>query len=244
MLVRQPSSRVLLNDVIQRHIGARPVKILEAGGGSRTVLEMNELDVRSITTVDISPEQLARNTYADVKIEGDLEAFRFEERYDLVIIYQVLEHLAGADRALDNLAEACGDGGLFVVGSPYPHSFSGIVTRLTPHWFHVFFYRFVLGQAHAGEPGYPPFPTYYHPLTEPERLRVFLDRQSFDCLYLVIYQSEVYRRARAGNPVVGILLMLVTALINLVTPKSYDARRGDYHAVFRRRAGAGDQDRA
>ena len=145
MHVLQPDPKTLLNRVLSSCLNGRSVSVLEAGGGSRTHLREQMLNIASVTTVDISAEQLARNTYADFKIEADLEKFEPERSYDVVIMFQVLEHLQNADRALENLARACADDGFVVVGSPYMRSFSGMVTRFTPHWFHVFFYRRILG---------------------------------------------------------------------------------------------------
>ena len=157
-----------------------------------------------------------------------------DQTYDLVIIYNVLEHLEHADRALETLARACAEGGVVVVGSPYMHSFSGLVTRLTPHRFHVFLYRHVLQRKAAGQPGEPPFRTFYHPLTEPEALRRFFAGRGFACELLALYEGDIYRQIRARRPLIGLPLLALTGLINLLTPKAYNCRYGDYHAVFRR----------
>jgi 2-polyprenyl-3-methyl-5-hydroxy-6-metoxy-1,4-benzoquinol methylase len=236
MLVSVPGPKALFNLVIRQEVPPRPLAVLEAGGGSRTNIDLARLDVREITTIDISPEQLQRNSYADKKILGDLQAHDFLERYDLIVIYDVLEHLERADQALARLAAACGDGALLVVGSPNLHSFSGIATRFTPHWFHVFFYRRVLNRAEAGEPGHPPFPTHYHPVIRPDALKRFLEQRGFDCVLLTRYEGRVYARTRQQRPLVGALLGLATGLVNAVTPKRYDTRHGDYHAIFRKRA--------
>ena len=192
------------------------------------------LNIASVTTVDISAEQLARNTYADFKIEADLERFKPERSYDLVIMFQVLEHLQNADRALENLAQACADDGFIVVGSPNMRSFSGMVTRFTPHWFHVFFYRRISGWKTAGQPGYPPFRAFYHPLTLPQNLQKFFETKGFETVDLGLYQGGLYRSARKQRPLFGLLLMAVTALINIVTPKSYNSCGCQEDAVFRK----------
>lgn len=234
MIVKNPNPRSLLNSMIVLSLGKRPISILEAGGGSHSVLILKRFDITDITTLDISPEQLARNDYAHVKIEGDLETYRHEQSYDLVIVYNVLEHLSRADKALAQLTEACSDNGVFVVGSPYEGSFSGMVTRFTPHWVHLAFRRHVMRQPNAGKPGFAPFPTHYHPLTEPERLRAHMEEAGSECVFLALYESPVYRRARQNQPLSGWLLTVATSLINFVTPKSYGTCRGDYHAVFRK----------
>jgi SAM-dependent methyltransferase len=237
MHVLQPDPKTLLNRVLSSCLNGRSVSVLEAGGGSRTHLREQMLNIASVTTVDISAEQLARNTYADFKIEADLEKFEPERSYDVVIMFQVLEHLQNADRALENLARACADDGFVVVGSPYMRSFSGMVTRFTPHWFHVFFYRRILGWKTAGQPGYPPFRAFYHPLTLPQNLQRFFEARGFETVYLGLYQGGLYRSARKQRPLFGLLLMAVTALINIATPKSYNSRQGEYNAVFRKAAG-------
>ena len=60
--------------------------------------------------------------------------------------------------------EALKQGGLILIGAPNPKSLSGVVTKYSPHWFHVWFYRHVRGEKQAGQPGQPPFPTFFHPL--------------------------------------------------------------------------------
>jgi len=47
------------------------------------------------------------------------------------------------------------------------------VTRVTPHWFHVFFYRHVMGMKNAGKPGYAPYPTHYDPVISRAGMREF-----------------------------------------------------------------------
>ena len=37
----------------------------------------------------------------------------------------------------------------------------GLLTRMTPHWLHVLYYRWLLGNKEAGKPGYPPYPTVF-----------------------------------------------------------------------------------
>lgn len=235
MLVNQPDVRSLVNDLVAHHFRDRPVAVLEAGGGSHTQLDLAALDLASITTVDISPEQLERNTYADHKILGDLQAFAPARAWDLVVVYNVLEHIPRADLAVENLVAACADDGLIVVGGPSAHAFSGFVTRMTPHWFHVFVHRFALGSPDAGKPGHAPFPTFFHPASQPGRLAAMLEARGFDCDFLAFYEGEVYRQMRAHRPIVGLPLLALTGLVNAVTPKRYNARHGDFCAIFRKR---------
>ena len=54
---------------------SNPLSVLEAGGGSATFLRGFDREF-AFTTIDISQEQLDRNSYAVEKILGDIQAFR------------------------------------------------------------------------------------------------------------------------------------------------------------------------
>jgi SAM-dependent methyltransferase len=238
MLVNQPNAKRLMNDLVSRYFRSRPVAMLEAGGGSHSKIDLSELDVSGITTLDISPEALAMNTYADEKILGDLQEWQPGRQWNLVVVFNVLEHIPHADRAIDTLAQACAPDGLIVVGGPVARAFSGLVTSFTPHWFHVFFYRFALGKADAGKPGHAPFLTHFHPASQPDKLEAFLQSRGFDCVFRAAYEGNVYRQMREHRPFVGLSLMAITGLINALTPKSYNSRHGDFCAIFRKRLAA------
>lgn len=236
MLVENPRPKDILTGTIVASIGSRPVKVLEAGGGSKTKLDLARIAVETITTIDISIDQLSRNHYADHKIQGDLELYRYSDRYDLVVVNDVLEHLGRVDLALENLVEACADEGLIIIGGPNPSSLKGLLTRLTPHWVHVQFYKRILQYPNAGKPGRPPFETVFHPLADPGRLRGFLEKRRFRCMLLATYEGNTVRRMGATVPVARALLGVVTGAINLVTPKRYDARHSEFIAIFQKRA--------
>jgi SAM-dependent methyltransferase len=147
----------------------RPLAVLEAGGGSATHLPLPR-DAR-VTTIDISAEALARNTTARECLLGDLQTFDFgTRRFDLVICWDVLEHLADPGAALDRLSGALDPGGRIIVVGPLPWSLKGLVTRLTPHALHVQFYRRILGSVSAGRPGHPPFPTHHAAGADPAQI--------------------------------------------------------------------------
>jgi ubiquinone/menaquinone biosynthesis C-methylase UbiE len=111
-----------------------------------------------ITVIDISAEQLARNTYAAEKLLGDLESFEFGDRqFDVVVLWDVLEHLRRPEMAIARLVGCLREGGVIIVVGPLPNTMKSLVTKYTPHVLHVFVYRHFLHAKHAGEPGYAPF---------------------------------------------------------------------------------------
>ena len=137
----------------------RAPRVLEAGGGSFSHIRLDR--AAHIAVVDISPEQLSRNTYADERILGDLESPKaIDGHYDLIVCFDVLEHLRQPHLALKHMISALDDGGLLIIGCPNRSSTKGLITRFTPHAFHVWYYKSIRGIADAGQPGHAPFETF------------------------------------------------------------------------------------
>src|SRR3954467_9067153 len=117
------------------------VKILEAGGGAFTYLDLPKAHV---TTIDISPAQIEKNAYADAKVVGDLHTYQFPaDSFDLIVCFDVLEHLAHPERVIDSLLASLKPDGLLYIASPYNRSVAGMLAKFTPHWFHRFCYRYL-----------------------------------------------------------------------------------------------------
>jgi SAM-dependent methyltransferase len=213
------------------------LRIYEAGGGSTSFLPLSVLDRAHVTVVDIDEDQLRNNTYAQQTILGDIQSYRFQpETFDLVICYNVIEHLADVEAALLGFCESLKQGGgLILIGAPNPASLSGVVTRYSPHWFHVWFYRHVRGDRHAGEPGQPPFPTFFHPLVSLPKLEAFAREHGLQVIYRKEYESPRFPEMRARKPVLAALLDTAAVALNLFLPGKADVRRGDYHVILRKR---------
>ena len=88
-----------------------------------------------------------------------------------MVCYDVLEHLKFPERALSRLIEVLEPGGVIVIKGPIPQSLQGLVTRFTPHWFHVLFYRWMWPSSQAGQPGFAPFLTEHSGAARPEAIR-------------------------------------------------------------------------
>ena len=149
----------------------KPIKVLEAGGGSATFL--SDAKQRFVfTTIDISPEQLANNRYAKEKILGDVQHFDYgERRFEIIVCYDILEHIRQPENALARLVGALAENGLMIIKGPIPQSLQGLVTKLTPHWVHVLFYRWNWPSSKAGQPGHAPFKTAHASAARPEAIR-------------------------------------------------------------------------
>ncbi len=209
--------------------------ICEAGGGSTSFLPLDLLKRARVTVIDSSREQLRNNHYAQGKILADIQTFRLpRESFDLITCYNVLEHVPDVAAALSGICDALKRGGLILIGAPNPKSLSGVVTKYTPHWFHVWFYRYVMGNELAGLPGQPPFATFYHPLVTPSKLVAFAAARGFEVIYHKVYESPRFPEMRARMPLFAAALDALSAALNLVLPKDTDVRHGDYHLILRK----------
>lgn len=145
------------------------VRVLEAGCGSLSRFNFGERAY--VVGIDISQEQLDKNTTLHEKILGDIETHDFPNaEFDVIVCWYVFEHLPHPDRALMRFAAAVRNGGIVVLALPNLHSFKGLVTKYTPFWFHVWVRRHLLGRPLAGTLGHGPYPTFLPSTVAPERL--------------------------------------------------------------------------
>jgi len=229
-------SLLAVHGILSAKLPSGALAIYEAGGGSTSFLPLDVLRRSHVTVVDIDADQIRNNDYAQEAILGDVQTCRFAPgSFDLVICYNVIEHLPDAEAALKRFCESLKQGGLILVGAPNPKSLSGVVTKYSPHWFHVWFYRYVRGQKKAGQPGQAPFPTFFHPLVSLARLEAFAAQHRLQVIYKREYESPRFPEMRAGKPVLAALLDAAATVMNLFLPGRADVRRGDYHVILRKR---------
>jgi SAM-dependent methyltransferase len=214
-------------DVVLRQ--SAPRTILEAGGGSRTMVP---LEGASYTVIDLSPEQIARNTYADHKLVGDIHDFDFgSRRFDAAVFWDVLEHLPGPLKAVENVAGSLREGGLLIIKGPLNRSVKGLVTKWTPFWFHVAFHRFVRGSRHAGKPGFAPFPTALAAGSDPDALQAELVRRGFEIRVFDTYISSHVAMFKRRLPLVYATYEAIAMLIRLASGGRYGQRESDFILV-------------
>ncbi len=229
-------SLLTVHGILAARLRQSNLAIYEAGGGSTSFLPLSLLRRAHVTVVDIDADQIRNNDYAQVKILGDVQSHRFRPgSFDLVICYNVIEHLPDAEAALLGFCESLKQDGLILIGAPNPKSLSGIVTRRTPHWFHVWFYRYVRGDKKAGQPGHAPFPTHFHPLVTLSKLEAFARTHGLQVIYRKEYESPRFPEMRARKPVFAALLDAFAVVVNFLLPGKTDVRHGDYHVILRKR---------
>ncbi len=163
------------------------IKVLEAGCGSNTIENIKINKEKHITGIDISRKQLARNNYLNKKILGDLQKYEFENNnYDLVVCWDVLEHLIKPKLALDNMSKALKPGGLMVLKLPNLMSFKGLLTRFTPHSLHVLYYKLIYKQPNAGKDDIGPFKTFLKYSVAPNSLKKYANKNGLKIVALSI----------------------------------------------------------
>ena len=141
------------------------LEILEAGCGRQWPLKLSGLRYR-LTGIDQDEAALNHRRDVihdlDVCILGDLHDLKLDEdSFDLIYCSYVLEHVRDASRVISNFSKWLKIGGVLVVKIPDPQSVHGFFASHTPHWFHILYYKLILRQKTAGQPGYPPYPTRY-----------------------------------------------------------------------------------
>lgn len=222
-----------VREFIEKRFKGTKVRIYEAGGGSLSILPLSSLDHPAITVVDIDETQLRNNRYAQIKILGDIQTYSFSpSSFDLIVCNTVIEHLDHPDQAIKHFYDALAPGGVLFIGAPNPASLSGLVTKYSPHWFHVWFYKIALGRKNAGQPGQPPFPTVYHNVVHPDALINFCKNLGLTLVHFDELTGWVYHNVREKRPFLGRVLFSTVGLLNAFTLGRRDLRNGDYYAVF------------
>jgi SAM-dependent methyltransferase len=229
-------SLLAVHGILGAELPPANLKIYEAGGGSTSFLPLDVLRRAHVTVVDIDEDQIRNNDYAQEAILGDVQTRRFAPgSFDLVICYNVIEHLSDVEAALSGFCESLKQNGLILIGAPNPKSLSGVVTKYSPHWFHVWFYRYVRGKKNAGQPGQAPFLTFFHPLVTLSNLDAFARTHGLQVIYRKEYESPRFPEMRARMPALAALLDAFAVVMNFLIPARVDVRHGDYHVILRKR---------
>lgn len=235
--ISQDSALRQISEIVENRFFGKSARIYEAGGGSVSCLPLSSIDHPIITVVDIDETQLRNNSYANNKILGDIQTYSFPPNsFDLIACCNVIEHLDRPDQAITIFCRALAPGGLLFIAAPNPESLSGIVTRYTPHWFHVWFSRVVYRNENAGQPGHHPFPTVFHRVVSPKALLDFCEKLDFEVIHFKLYMGVAYSSIRQTRPILGWLLYAATGVMNALMFGRRDLRMGDYHAVFQKPA--------
>ncbi len=155
-----------------RNLG-RPATVLEAGCGR--LKHFDYPDDAVIAGLDISREQLDLNDHVQEHFLGDVQTWETDRTWDAVVSMYVLEHLDDPARTVRNMIDWTSPGGLVIIGLPNLWSLRGLITKLTPFWFHELVYKQVYQR------DMPPFPTALKLDSTPANVR----EQLADCEFVM-----------------------------------------------------------
>jgi 2-polyprenyl-3-methyl-5-hydroxy-6-metoxy-1,4-benzoquinol methylase len=222
-----------LQAIVAEHVAGRDrVVVLEAGCGSLSRLDMGP--VAHVVGIDISQKQLDRNPDLAEKILGDITTYELPtDAFDLIACWDVLEHLDRPERAVARFFTAVRPGGLIVLKLPNLMSLKGQITKWTPHWFHVWVYRYVYRQKDAGREDTAPFRTFLRRSVAPAALRRQAEQAGLVIRYEGFYESNFQRRLRQ-NRAFALALNVLGGLVSLFSAGKISVGRTEYVLVLRK----------
>jgi SAM-dependent methyltransferase len=167
------------------------LRVLDAGCGSQTHIELPPN--AHVVGIDISADALEQNEALDERIVGDLETIELAPKsFDLIVCWDVLEHLRRPERALDSFVRALDDEGVLVLGVPNVLSVKGIVTKYTPHSFHRWIYR------RAASSRSDPYRTFLRLAISPRAVQRWARRSGLRVEYIGFYEATLQVRLRTA----------------------------------------------
>jgi ubiquinone/menaquinone biosynthesis C-methylase UbiE len=202
--------------------------LLEAGSGAHSYIRLPENVY--IVGIDISEEQLSKNTVVNEKILADIQDYRFEDaRFDVIICWTVLEHLQKPMKALDSFVRSIKDDGIIILAVPNVFSIPGLVAKCTPHRFQVWAWRSLLGHK-----GYTPFRTYLRFSISPTAIRRFASRNGLSVEYSRLYEPMDVRGFRQRNAIVNLAWCSIVGIVGLLSFAKVDAGLSEHIVVLKR----------
>lgn len=189
----------------------RPRRLLDAGCGRK--VQIYPGPEAHITGMDVSVDELAHNDRLDEQIVGDLERDLLPAgAYDLVVCFDVLEHVDDPRRALANLARATSPGGTLILKCPNAMSFKGLFTKMTPWRLHRWAYRWLLPFV-----SHDPFPTTMRLMLRPAGLTSWASENGFVVERFFTWEAYVQRRLRSKLHLDGWAWKVARMILRLLT---------------------------
>ena len=225
----------VLASYLRTEAAGQPVlRVLEAGCGREWHLSTDDLTIE-ISGIDLDSHALEfrRDVQKDLDhaIVGDLRTVQLPKvHFDVVYSSFVLEHVDGAERALDNIIGALKPGGLLIVRVPDLDGVQTHVARILPHWCAVLYYRFAWKIKNAGRPGFAPYPTHYDEVISTSGFREYCRRAGLN----IIDQIGVGSYAERGTGILSHFVPFFARTISIATFGRVHDRHVDLTFVARK----------
>jgi SAM-dependent methyltransferase len=205
--------RRLLDKAAELLRGRESIRVLEAGCGAHSHFAFSgKLDIDGI---DISQEELDKNRDVHHKMRGDIQTYPLPPSYyDVVVCWDVIEHLPRPYEALNNMFCSVKPDGLIVLGFPNLMSFKGLATKATPLWIHRLLYRSM-----RSNPGYnfQPFKTYLRWDILPWKVLKLAAENGFATELFDLEEGAVQKSLRTRAWPAGMLFYLIQICIDVLS---------------------------
>jgi SAM-dependent methyltransferase len=207
-------------------MGKSDLRVLEAGCGSSSHVPLPGRP--HVTGIDVSEAQLLRNPLLDESILGDIQSYPLSEgAYDVVVCWDVLEHLRQPTSALRNLVCALRPGAVLILAVPNILSAKGLLTACTPFRFHVWSRRVLFREATAGMHGYGPYPTNFRFAITRRSLRSFARERGLTVVFECMYESRMHMEFKKRHRILSTAWAAISILIAGLSLGIVSARRTD-----------------
>lgn len=221
----QELNATLSEFIRSQYVGASEVSILEAGCGKKWPLDLAGLNYR-LTGVDLDEDGLElrkeQQKDLDVAILADLCTVELDgEQFDVVYSSYVLEHINGAETALENFLKWLKPAGVLILKFPDRDSVFGFITRLVPFRLHVWYKKYLYKLPNAGTPGHGPFPTVYDRVVSRKGMYKFCDSHNLNILHE--YGTNYYLKKLGG------LAMIVKPVLKMIELISLQKLKSDHN---------------
>ena len=154
-------------------------------------------------------------------------------RFDLVLRWDVLEHLNTPQQALRNLFRTIRHGGVIVLALPNLCSIKGLVAKLTPFVVHRWFYRSLIGDRLPLDDT-DQFPTHLRLAAAPGRILRLAQEAGLDKRYLRLYEGPVQWYLRMRSRWADLAFAAVGKFAGVVTLKQFDPNLTDCIIVLQK----------
>lgn len=239
-IIRKQQQEVHLSTVnselqacVAKHLSKKEsIRVLEAGCGDLSRISFGSQ--ATLIGIDISEMQLEKNTCLDEKILGDIQTYPLEEEYfDVIISWDVLEHLNDPEKALNNFIRALEKDGIIILALPNLVSYKGILTKLTPYFIHLWFYNYIVGDKTVGTKD-TQFSTYLRRIIAPNNLIRFFKDKGLTIVLSKLYEGPVPEYIRNKNKLTNFIFTIMGGLSRLITFGKFNFNHSDFMLVVKK----------
>lgn len=216
-----------LQRAVAGSLHARPSRLLDVGCGSRRHLG---LLADTVVGVDSDPDALRANRSLTEAVCADIATIDLgTSAYDVIVCWNVLEHLRDPSLVLTRMSRALRPGGVLVLAFSNVASVRGLLTRLTP----TFVHRLVLRHVLCGRDS-DPYPTRLRSDHHPRRVLETSTREGLAPVHVRLYEGYYERRLRELRPRLYRLWSSAARLFSLVSLGRIDERSDVLIALAKR----------